>query len=122
MYLRVDRTLSLVVCSMAIAACSRLQESQLVGTWQRRTEISMKVTFLADHSLQLYVAEGNKTEFGTWQLSGNTLTTIIRPLVPSVGEHGDGSMREVSQIEIRGHQLFMTQLHSSKAVIFERTN
>jgi hypothetical protein len=110
----------LIVLGCAIAGCGRPMEAELVGTWKSHSGPRLEPTFEADYTFRLYVTWVNETETGTWQLKGNELTTILCPKVPSVGEHGDGSTREVHDISIHGNQLVMRRPGESKQIVFDR--
>jgi hypothetical protein len=116
----VTRNIVLIVCGCALVGCGRPTEAELVGTWKARNNPRLEPTFEADHTFRLSGTWTNETEIGTWQLKGRELTTVIRPKVPSVGEHGDGSMREVHDISIRGNQLVMTTPGESTETVYDR--
>ena len=111
--------LVLLICAFGASGCGRVSDSVLIGRW-RRAKPTTEITFMADHTFRLYLPGLKETSVGTWNLKNNVLTTIIRPKVPSIGEHGDGSMVEVHTIALEGSRLVMTPRGYNDRIFYDR--
>jgi hypothetical protein len=75
--LPITRSFAIVVCAMALPACSRSTESNLLGEWTRsNSDIPSRVIYSADHTYSGWLNDPRDGMFkgaGTWQLQGNQM-------------------------------------------------